>query len=743
MLPLTRFQRSSSLFHLRKAAYDFFENQNDSDHKSPVLSKAAFRRTYRLAVLKIIAREYIQGCSLSSFASIFGHVLFPFSGIDSGDGPFNLHKISRICVYNLVQISYFFIFEVATFFLRRKIGSAFPSLETYLRKDFYELFIKTFFDSESGMLTLSSEYPCSNVDSRYSFIVDDVVRINPFFFDELAILEHLPIIYIEYALEPLLPLWAHKDESKIAFMMAASLLKIIRACKHLGIPFLKNMFVQGVLVGGFVCDFVVLKPQFGTPTIVGDTTIIPFGFIFESNRFTNRFSLFCAPGDEVGDQVLHRSWGYIDDPYQLVFNGPQMTVENFSFRSDPDEQEDLISIQIRFEVIAEEEEIIDSVPPTSREIKELLNAQKVTAGMVVNETCLRVFDRVRQAAEHLAQTLVEALRNDPGTGPNTNDDDGLDFMENELNFTSSSRDNHSSRSPKPDSLTRSKDSEYKTPTKKSPSQLGTTTLESVAPSEINSVAVSSGDPRILEKYREPFIWDENGHMWIMVMKRRSEYELKVYSEEIIRKSHFIPEFRKYTLLSQKHVLLELEAVYPLSQFRSIAFPPHTKEPFVLVMARLFLNCIGALRDIHAAGFVHSDVSINNIGYNRRNGLWQIFDFNQSMPIEDSLITKRCAGTHHFMSEYSLESKLFRPLDDYIALTRSAYYSYGGITSSSHEYFRSIISEIRSAEDTRDADRWYVKAFKIFKNIYTEKRSIEGLNTDPAYVTTKKTIRNLL
>lgn len=90
------FKRASSLLLLRKEAFNYFRAQSDSDRKSPDLSKAAFRRAYRLAVLKIVSAEYLRDSPLASHAANFETIVFPFAGINNGEGQFDEEIITSI-----------------------------------------------------------------------------------------------------------------------------------------------------------------------------------------------------------------------------------------------------------------------------------------------------------------------------------------------------------------------------------------------------------------------------------------------------------------------------------------------------------------------------------------------------------------------------------------------------------------------------------------------------------------------
>jgi hypothetical protein len=80
-----------------------------------------------------------------------------------------------------------------------------------------------------------------------------------------------------------------------------------------------------------------------------------------------------------------------------------------------------------------------------------------------------------------------------------------------------------------------------------------------------------------------------------------------------------------------------------------------------------------------------NVSINNAGFNRRLNRWQLFDFNQSRPIEVAAIYCYPGGTRGFRSANYEDTGLFTPKDDFISLLLTAKHAFYKLTAVQEAY----------------------------------------------------------
>ena len=78
-----------------------------------------------------------------------------------------------------------------------------------------------------------------------------------------------------------------------------------------------------------------------------------------------------------------------------------------------------------------------------------------------------------------------------------------------------------------------------------------------------------------------------------------------------------------------------------------------------------------LYHLHKFGYVHSDVSPNNILYSWVHQCWKLTDFNHAMKLEDSLKTCRNAGTRGTVAPESSMSGIFTRQSDIYALGMTA------------------------------------------------------------------------
>lgn len=76
------------------------------------------------------------------------------------------------------------------------------------------------------------------------------------------------------------------------------------------------------------------------------------------------------------------------------------------------------------------------------------------------------------------------------------------------------------------------------------------------------------------------------------------------------------------------------------------------------------------------GWIHSDVSPNNIMFSDRLGIWKLIDFDLSLPIEESLKTPRRAGTRDFKAPESIRTKIWTQASDVFALGKVIQYVFG-------------------------------------------------------------------
>jgi len=168
---------------------------------------------------------------------------------------------------------------------------------------------------------------------------------------------------------------------------------------------------------------------------------------------------------------------------------------------------------------------------------------------------------------------------------------------------------------------------------------------------------------------------EKSIAWIKLGKSYSKYECSVYANDIIRSTPLFPLLLSYKRNCNAAILI-IEQVVPMGQFVE-KFPERWDSPthIHMTVARFLLDLMGALRTLHSFGFVHADISPNNVGYNQRTGTWQLFDFDHALPIDVAANKPTRGGTRGYRSIMFKETGLFTTFDDYISLMLACRYGF--------------------------------------------------------------------
>lgn len=66
-------------------------------------------------------------------------------------------------------------------------------------------------------------------------------------------------------------------------------------------------------------------------------------------------------------------------------------------------------------------------------------------------------------------------------------------------------------------------------------------------------------------------------------------------------------------------------------------------------------------------YVHSDISPNNIMFSEETMIWKLNDFDQSLPIDESLVTNRTGGTSGYLAPEAEKTGFFEPASDVYSL----------------------------------------------------------------------------
>jgi serine/threonine protein kinase len=248
----------------------------------------------------------------------------------------------------------------------------------------------------------------------------------------------------------------------------------------------------------------------------------------------------------------------------------------------------------------------------------------------------------------------------------------------------------------------------------------------------------SEEKTILQQTRSTAWQDEEIVVWVSIRKRLSNYELAVYSHPEVRNSPFFPKLRNYAIEPHGALRLTLEMLYSQRRVVLGIYYAECESPKLrrLVVARFLLDLMGALRTLHEAGFVHSDLSPGNVGFNLNTGTWQLYDFDRTMPIAESLSKPRSGGTLGYVSKDASDTGIFRPMDDYVALVNTCFHGFSRLMEVSAKSiakpFLSLITPFCTSpvSERVNVDFCYMQIFEMFCRELES--SCQALQDDPSY-----------
>jgi hypothetical protein len=611
---------------------------------------------------------------------------------------------------------------------------------------------------------------------------------------------YVPLLLVEMAKEPLSPRYSHKDECKLAVEMGAALFEQMNQCGHLGEAVVRKLRVYGLLIG--LCDFevVVVYPDFGV--IEGKETSRTFAMIYQSSRSHWRFSLFgantdtdsrkaaqfCCTVDErdcifpptspipnaptkVPEPVMSApSKERVDEAAKILkkdidlFNLDDQSQSQSQSQSQQSHVKEPISMQTTPTVPrtrTHSTAFIESpqsqtasssytqaspvylwTPPRQRQpsgrTKEPTPEYISFGNAELNLSSYCALVRVRDLVNELGAYLFKALKENPTPPRRGSPPDNFYYPDSLIPITPKSRPDQSSSTPSRDAHPPL--AQYETASPLSRRKPRPSARHDAISTQHIGVNLSNEDEKKPVPQQHLSFWeDETGTIWANVSKKNSKYELAVYAHPLIQSSPFFPRLRESNVDANGTLHMTLQAV--LSQRKYAEWYPKrwgTEKQQRLTLARITLDLMGALRTLHAAGFVHSDVSPNNVGFNVRLGVWQLYDFNQTLRIEESLAAHRFGGTKGFRSTQASTTRIFTPFDDYIALFNTCIL---GFPSCLLRYVRMVSDAFRALQDAFsdssvpenvNVDECYLKAFQVFCEEFT---CTDGgvLASDPSYV----------
>ena len=204
-----------------------------------------------------------------------------------------------------------------------------------------------------------------------------------------------------------------------------------------------------------------------------------------------------------------------------------------------------------------------------------------------------------------------------------------------------------------------------------------------------------------------------------VTKLASKYEVPIY--EAIKGSNHFPRMFSHDCFDDEEgdsmVNLRLETLSPLSE---IFLDFLEKDPEFLT--RILIDVMGALRVLHSKGYVHGDVTPGNVGFNENRQIWNLFDFDNSRPIEEAAAADsddKYKFTKGYLSKNYAESGCYFPFDDYVGLAFTCESVMDKLSTFPEEFelkFRKFLNLIKHCLDseleTEQLDFLYLEALKL-------------------------------
>ena len=629
--------------------------------------------------------------------------------------------------------------------------------EAFYRLYLWDIILSYFFQSDFDFIRLEPEYNSRNINHQNIVQIVDSVAVYTLYGhgkDQINInreFDDLPLFFMEASNEPMKPEMSHKDELKIAILMTSALLKLISVCRSAGKEFLSNRKIYGLLIGATDIEVCVAFPVFDDVSEAdwGPDICSHFIIVFQNSHKYWRQSLFnteespvdtnsslgrhCVEGHNV--EIVQPSESSVAD---FIKNQVNVMAELGStmFNTFRSQSRKLIEAELK-----------NSQNNCEHE-NTTLSVSELTAE--INWKCLAVIKFVSDEVKKQAMELKKSFPDD-NFGP-FNDSFKFDFEQVSTMGPSKSKSSGQSKTPNSKKLSKmaqfeSKSSENSPTSRKSSKRRRLFEAEKETEYDLG-LLINAPEPNRIKTTVTGSV-DPSGVNIVNVCKRYNPYELEIYQNQLIASSPFFPKFFNFELKSdQKIIILTLEKVQSAElYFRNIPNPIGSRGSnfHASILAKFLLDLFGAIRTLNRAGYVHSDISLNNVGYNQSKGVWQLFDFDSSLPIEESLDTERECGTTGFISRYAEKSGFFTISDDFISVQKcwqviSDDWLGEIYAHSAFEPIISYLSDEKSEDEKFNDDQLYLDTFDLYCSL--SNFSVDTDTTDISYQIGKNICREI-
>ena len=671
-----------------------------------------------------------------------------------------------ICVNNFILFFlficlFYFIFlvinSVLNIFIQARSKCVFYAKEAFYRLYLWDIILSYFFQLDCNLIRLEPEYNSKNFNNlNIAQIVDSVALYN--FYGNAKNrneLDDLPLFFMEASNEPMSTEMCHKDELKIAIQMTAALLKLISVCRTAGKEFLANRKIYGLLIGSTDIEVCVAFPVFDdVPEIswgpdIRSHLIILFQnshkhwrqnlFLSENiaNELNSNVQKNCVKGNScfMKDRSQSSVADFINNQSAIIenlVNAPLSTLRKQSLK--------LINDDYEF--------------GNSQNAEEFRTTTVSQMKADVNWNCLSIIKYVSDEVKKQASELKEAFPSD--NFESFDDSFKFDFEQISTMGPSKSKSSASTRTPNSKKLSKMARFESKS-SENSPSRRKKRFVSAEKEPEFDLGLLDNvPEPNRIKTTVERSV-DASGVNILNVKKRYSPYEIEIYKNNLIASSHFFPKLFKFEIQQsdqQKIIVLTLERIQSVEfYFKKFLYPDegHDRNFFASILSKFLLDLFGAVRTLNRAGYVHSDISLNNIGFNESKGVWQLFDFDSSLPIKESLETERECGTSGFISRYAEKSGIFTTIDDFISVLKCWKFICeewigGRYFESDFESIISCLSDVNSENQKFNDDQFYLDTFNLyckFSNFSSNTDSDTSNVADISYHIAKNICREII
>lgn len=600
--------------------------------------------------------------------------------------------------------------------------------DLYLRTQLYREMISTIFPSDYFF-----------VDSKYTIfitkaVIDELAKFykpdSAIFFkphsDSVALRKlanAVPVSVAEYQKYCISPFLKHKDEIKVAVQLTVCLLTWVTVLMPFGPQVCEKLCLPGLLLGACDIAFFSVTPRFGQPIIVDGKKVYPVTVLFKTSKKDARFSIYNTGVYKYSSD--NPEYAESKEAFEFVAKMHESILK----KAEEIEEDAFEAMELeKFEEAAEKEyektfDTKSALPPT-KSIKEILALdwngfpEKMANLKAIDELLMDWKDK------DVMDTTIFALHRF-SLWVKTQ----AQFIEDnfhKLSLEDKSRklaDLHFkfSASKKP-FVPETGDPDQVTP-KKGGTLYSNFHSSPMAPADdiqMAMIGLNFSEKFKLDEWRKPYFWHTADNVpLVSILKRFNEHEPQIYQLPVIRQSNFFARFVKYESLStspEDGAIITLRAeTCTLSELTAEIMSQLRVHPQWFASS-LLVHITTALKELHDAGYVHSNVGPENICFNVHERCWKLIDFGNAYPLKQSIETRRTLDNSQYLSWDARKTGILKPIDDFKALAKVFCYGFPAVfqdcnLEQSYAFFMTKVLDADEAskkfETVWRPDKWWV------------------------------------